>query len=300
MSDAVSAFLLTLVAGLATGLGGLVAISVRQMSRRFLSASLAFAAGVMVYVSFAEIFFKALEDLEYVWGEQKGYVVTTLVFFGGAGLIALIDRFIPHDDSLTHMMDAAAEKHLRSITTHPAALTGSGLAGVAISQCGTQGAGSITDKRALHRTGVLSAIAIAIHNLPEGLVVFVAAMADPALGVTVAIAIAIHNIPEGIATAAPIYASTGSRFKALAWSVGSGMTEPLGGLIGWMVISTFFTEAVTGISFAAAGGVMVFVAIQHLLPAAWGHGRHRTVVAWFFAGMALMALSLVLLVSSGL
>ncbi|MCL2579637.1 MAG: zinc transporter ZupT [Oscillospiraceae bacterium] len=259
MSNAVFAFLLTLMAGLATGLGGLVALLSNAANKKFLAICLSFSAGVMVYISFAEILLEAIEALEDVFA--AGYLIATAAFFGGIILIALIDKFIPHDDEEVVL--------------------------------GTKSG----DEKELKRTGIMSAVAISIHNFPEGLVTFMAAMYDPALGVVVAIAIALHNIPEGIAISAPIYYATGSKRKALLASIGSGLTEPLGGLAGWLLVQNLFgdVEGIFGITFALVGGVMVFVAIHQLLPAAQKYGEHHLVMKWFFAGMAVMAVSLVAL-----
>jgi len=183
--------------------------------------------------------------------------------------MAIIDKFIPDDESHTELLDAASE--------------------------GEQD--SHKEKVELRRTGISSTIAIAIHNFPEGLITFMAALYDPAMGVAIAIAIVIHNIPEGIAVAAPIYHATGSKAKAFLVSMGAGLTEPLGALIAWLLLRNVFDEieGLFGIVFAVVGGIMVFVAIHQLLPAAQKYGKHHLVMKWLFAGMAVMALSLVIL-----
>ena len=149
----------------------------------------------------------------------------------------------------------------------------------------------------LKRTGIMSAAAIAIHNFPEGFLTFMAAMYDPALGIAVAVAVALHNIPEGIAMALPIYYGTGSKKKAVAIAAASGLTEPLGGLVAWFVLRHLFEDMgmVFGLSFAFVGGIMVFVALHQLLPAAKKYGEHNVVMRWLFIGMGFIAASLVLL-----
>lgn len=283
MNDVLTALLITGLAGAATGLGGLVVLFTKAAHTRFLAACLSLSAGVMLYISFVEIFPKSLEDLGLAWGERPGYLAATLLFFAGLGIAALLERLVPHDPTT------------RSFLTGPdgdrAAPLGSRV---------TAGATLPPGRGELHRTGIMSALAVSLHNLPEGLVVFVAAMTDPSLGLAIAIAIALHNIPEGIATAAPIYHATGSRGKALLAATLSGLTEPLGGLLGWLALSAFVDDAVQGISFGLAGGIMVFVALDQLLPAARRYGTSRWIMGWLVAGMAVMAASLVALDLAGI
>jgi len=254
MNDVLFAFLLTLFAGLSTGVGGVIAIFAKRTNYKFLSLCLSFSAGVMIYISFVEIFDKAKEGMQYEYGYETGMAFVTLAFFVGVALLALIDKLIPHHE------DTEATKE---------------------------------DDKSLKRTGIMSAVAIAIHNFPEGLITFMAAMHDPALGVSIAIAIALHNIPEGVAISAPIYYATGSKKKALLLSIGSGLTEPLGALGAYFLLSQIFHEGLFGVVFAAVGGMMVFVAVHQLLPASNKYGSHHTVMKGFFAGMIVIALSLI-------
>ncbi|MCL2564516.1 MAG: zinc transporter ZupT [Defluviitaleaceae bacterium] len=269
MNDVLFAFLLTLIAGLATGLGGLVVLFSKVTNKKFLSICLSFSAGVMIYISFAEIFLEAFESLEYAYGDEMGYLILTVSFFAGIAIMAVIDRFIPHDEEVEELLESIP-KHEQS---------------------------SLKEKRELKRTGISSTIAVAIHNFPEGLITFMAALHDPAMGIAIAIAIIIHNIPEGIAMAAPIYHATGSKVKAFLVSLIAGLTEPLGALIAWLLLRNIFDdiEGIFGIIFAAVGGIMVFVAIHQLLPTAQKYGKHHLVMKWLFAGMAVMAISLVIL-----
>ena len=268
MSDVAFAFLLTIIAGIATGIGGVFVLFSKADNRKFLSICLSFSAGIMIYIAFAEIFVSALGTLEYQYGDDYGLLLATAAFFAGIAVMVIIDKFVPHadhDDEAPDLADYASDQE--------------------------------REKKKLRQTGIMSTIAIAIHNFPEGMITFLAAMYDPALGIAIAIAIIIHNIPEGIAMAAPIYHGTGSRKKAFLVSLGSGLTEPLGALIAWIFISNVFydIDGIFGISFAVISGIMVYVAIHTLLPAAQRYGKHHIVMKWLFLGMGIMALSIVII-----
>ena len=272
MNDILFAFLLTLIAGLATGIGGLVVLFSKATDKRFLSICLSFSAGVMLYVSFADILPEAFEALEYEFADGIGYLIVTLSFFAGIALIALIDKFIPHSDEIAGLTEDSKEQGNHEIFVQK-------------------------DKTELKRTGIMAAVAIAVHNLPEGMIVFMAAVHDPAMGIAIALAIVLHNIPEGIATAAPIYYSTGSKTRAFLFSFGTGFVQVFGALAAWLLVRNVLDdmEIVFGIAFAAVAGIMVYVAIHQLLPAAQKFGKHHIVMKWLFAGMAVMAGSLIVL-----
>jgi len=263
MNNMLFALLLTLIAGVATGVGSLVVLFTKRANTKFLSICLSFAAGVMLYVSFAEILLEAFEDLKDGFGNGMGYLIATGAFFAGIILMAVIDKFIPHGDEVT----GACE-------TDP-----------------------IKNEKELKRTGIMSAVALAVHNFPEGIVVFIAGVHDPAMGIAIAFAIIMHNIPEALAMAAPIYYATGSKAKAFLISLGAGLVQPIGALVAWFFLQNIFDEIenVFGIIFAVVAGIMVFVAVHQLLPAAHKFGKHHLVMKWLFAGMAVMAVSLVVL-----
>ncbi len=263
------AFTLTLLAGLATGVGGAIAFFARRTNTGFLAVALGFSAGVMIYVSFIEIMPEAFESLGEAMSEGNGKVLATLGFFGGMFLIAGIDRLVPSYEN-PHEIHKVEEMDSRQKLL-------------------------ATDSSALHRMGVLSALAIAIHNFPEGLVTFTAAMRDPTLGVTIAIAIAIHNIPEGVAISVPIYYATGSRRKAFFYSFIAGLAEPLGAILGFFILRALLGEAVFGIVFAGVAGIMVFISLDQLLPAAERYGEHHLSIYGLVSGMAVMAGSLLIL-----
>ena len=269
------AFMLTLLAGLATGIGSLLAFFAKRTNTRFLCISLGFSAGVMTYVSFMEILPQGRESLVNAWGLVPGSWAAAAAFFAGIALIALIDTFVPegenpHEPKLIEEMENAP----RHLVVH----------------------GKEHDPESLKRTGIFTALALAIHNFPEGLATFTAAISEPQLGLAIAIAIAIHNIPEGIAVSAPIYYATGSRRKAFIYSFASGLAEPVGALVGYLLILPFFSPAVFGLLFAGVAGIMVYISIDELLPTAEEYGEHHLCIYGFCGGMALMAFSLLLIV----
>ena len=262
------AFGLTLFAGLSTGIGSLLALLTRRTNTRFLSLALGFSAGVMIYVSFVEILAKARAALSAQWGDAAGAWATAAAFFAGMGLIALIDRLIPSAEN-PHEVRGVEE-----------------MARIPESRG--------KDPEKLRRTGLFTALAIAVHNFPEGLATFTAALSEPALGVAIAAAIAIHNIPEGIAVSVPIFYATGDRKKAFAYSFFSGLAEPVGALVGWLLLMPFFSPAVFGLLFGAVAGIMVFISLDELLPTAEEYGEHHLCIYGLVSGMAVMALSLLL------
>ncbi|EMR07068.1 Zinc transporter ZupT [Bhargavaea cecembensis DSE10] len=260
------AFGLTLFAGLATGIGSLLAFFTSRTNTKFLSASLGFSAGVMIYVSLVEIFVKAKDALTYELGNTPGYWATIAGFFGGMLLIAVIDRFIPSTGNPHEV------KSVEDI-----------------------GKGPTNDEYArLKKMGVFTALAIAIHNFPEGIATFTSALQDPTLGVAIAIAVAIHNIPEGIAVSVPMYFATGDRKQAFKLSFLSGLAEPAGAVIAFLILMPFLNGIMFGIIFAAVAGIMVFISVDELLPAAQKFDEAHLSIYGMIAGMAVMAISLVL------
>jgi len=257
------AFALTLFAGLSTGIGSALAFYTKKTNKKFLSAALGFSAGVMIYVSMIEIFVKARASLEHAMGAQKGYLVTTLAFFGGVALIGIIDKFVPSFENPHELRDVTDMEDRE-------------------------------EKQELLRMGMFSALAIAIHNFPEGLATFTGALQDPTLGVSIAVAIAIHNIPEGIAVSVPLYYATGDKKKAFKLSFLSGLSEPVGAILGYFILQTFMTEATFGIIFAGVAGIMVYISLDELLPTAEKYGEHHIAIWGLIMGMVVMASSLVL------
>ena len=257
------AVIVTTFAGLSTGIGGLFAFNKHTNNKKFLSFALGLSAGVMIYVSFIEIFPKALESLTEVFPANLAYIYTTLAFFVGLGIIALIDLLIPKQHN-PHELIAGLDQ-------------------------------LASEKKNLLRLGIFTAIAISLHNFPEGLATFLATLQEPNVGIAIAVAIAIHNIPEGIAVAIPIFFATNSKKKAILWSFLSGMAEPLGALIGVAFLWPFINDSTFGFLFAGVAGIMVYISLDELLPAAEKYGEHHISILGLVTGMMIMALSLVII-----
>ena len=255
------ALALTVAAGLSTSIGGIIGVLGRPTSTKLMSVGLGFSAGVMIYVSMVEILPKGRDELVAAFGATPGTWWMIVAFFGGIGLIALIDWIVPsavnpHEPGT---IDERARRH------------------------------------ALMRTGMLTAVALAVHNFPEGFATFIAALQDPYVAIPVAIAIAIHNVPEGLAVAVPVYHATGSRAKGFWWATLSGAAEPAGALVGYLLLMPFLSDALLGVVFAGIAGIMVFISLDELLPTAHEYGEHHWAVYGLVAGMAVMAVSLALM-----
>ena len=259
------AVLLTSFAGLSTGIGGLLAFFTEKTNTKFLSASLGFSAGVMIYISFVELLAHARNMLFENMG-KPGLWLMVISFFSGFGVVALIDRLVPQYEN-PHEMHEVEEM---------------------------QDKNEARNFNKLHRVGILTALAISIHNFPEGLVTFLGAMTDVKLGMTIAVAVAIHNIPEGIAVSIPVYYATGSKKKAFIYSFLSGLAEPLGGIVGYLILRPFVNDVMIGIIFALIAGIMVFISLDSLLPSAEKYGNHHLSVWGLVVGMVVMAVSLLL------
>lgn len=264
MGNIMTAFFLTLLAGMSTGIGSCIAFFAKRTNKRFLSVSLGFSAGVMIYVSMIEIFVKAKDALTAELGEKPGAWATVAAFFGGMFLIAIIDKLIPEDEN-PHEVTCVA------------------------SECKVE-----VKAQSLMRMGVFTALAVAIHNFPEGLATFVSALQEPGLAIPIVAAIAIHNIPEGIAVSVPIYQATGSKKKAFFYSFLSGLAEPVGALVGWLILMPIMNDVVFGVIFGAVAGIMVFISIDELLPSAREYGEHHLSIYGLIVGMIVMAVSLLL------
>jgi ZIP family zinc transporter len=259
------AFGLTLLAGLSTGLGASIAFFFRRTNIRMLSLALGFSAGVMLYVSFLDILPQASGMLAEELGQAAAYYMP-VAFFAGIATIVIIDRLVPEYENPHEF------RNIRPVHKLDRNLC-----------------------QKLMRTGYLVAIAIAIHNFPEGIATFAGALVDLKVGIAIALAIALHNIPEGIAVSMPIYCATGKKRKAFFWSFASGLAEPLGALLGYFLLIQFFGPVMLGMLFAFVAGIMVFISLDELLPAAREFGNHHLSIYGLILGMAVMALSMILI-----
>jgi len=258
------AFTLTLIAGLSTGIGALIVLTVKHQSKSILSIGLGFSAGIMLYVSFMEILPSAIIELHKNYTPKGAEMTAVFAFFVGIAISAVIDRLVPNEVNPHEIHDD------KSIDAKNAAF--------------------------LKKTGLITAIAITIHNFPEGFATFLYALSEPKSGIVVAAAIAIHNIPEGIAVAIPVLMATKSKSKAFWLSFLSGLAEPIGALVGFVLISTaLIGGGFIGIAFAAVAGIMVYVCLDELLPASRVYGNEHLAILGVSIGMAVMAASLIML-----
>ncbi len=258
------AFSLTAIAGLATGIGSLIALIAKRTNTKFLCASLGFSAGVMLYVSFMDLLPIAKEELISHLGNKSGTLWLILAFFGGIGLITLIDFLIAKPNN-PHELQSIEEMGGENET--------------------------------LHRMGIFVALSLVAHNFPEGIAAFTSALSNElTVAIPITIAIAIHNIPEGIAVSVPIYHATGNKKKAFWLSFLSGLSEPVGALVAYLFLMPFWSPLMNGIVMAAVAGIMVYISVDELLPTAEKFGEHHISIAGLIAGMILMAVSLYLFI----
>lgn len=251
MENVPIAFLFSFIAGVSTGIGSLTIFFIKDLKYRYLSIFMGFSAGVMIYVSFAELLFSSIHDIGFLYGNAA--------FFLGSLFIALLDFTIPHEYEEEHR-----------------AKNGEGVKGLA-------------------RTGLLVALGITIHNFPEGLITLFGTIKNLDLGFLLLIAVAMHNIPEGISVSFPIYYATRDRRKAFTWSFLSGLAEPVGGIIGFLILSPFINAFLLSAVLAFVAGIMVFISFDELLPLSLKYGEEHIAIASLFLGMIVIALSLLLL-----
>jgi ZIP family zinc transporter len=297
MTDVWFALGLTLFAGLATGIGSIIAFTAKRTNYRFLSVSTGFSAGVMLYVSFVEILFKGSSALVESFGDPLGHWVNTASFFAGILLIAVIDNLIPATGN-------PHETHSEAVTAplHDEA------APLPLLEYARRATDAPPHEHAIHpdklmRMGLFTALAIGIHNFPEGLATFLAALHDPTLGIAIAVAVALHNIPEGISVSVPIYYATGNRRKAFTYSFLSGLAEPVGAGVAYLGMLMFFGSGngaaipgeIMGVLFGGVAGIMVYISLDELLPTSRAYGKGHDSLFGLIGGMAVMALSLLLM-----
>ena len=249
------ALILSLLAGLSTGIGGLIAYFIKSENVSYLSVITGFSAGVMIYISFVELLGEAIEGLGFLW--------SNLSFFSGIIILFLIDRLIPHAHE-----DMSVDSY-----------------------CGDED----FERRRLMKCGLLVAAGVAIHNFPEGLAVLFSSIKSLSLGIPVAFAIALHNIPEGIAVSVPIYYATQSEKKAFGYSILSGIFEPIGAVVGYLILFSFITPLILDAVLALVAGMMVFISFDELIPVSREYGSEHLANLGLFLGMVAMVASIYLL-----
>lgn len=265
------ALLMTVFAGMATGIGGAIGFFAKRTNKKLLCFSLGLSAGVMIYISFMEMLHDSRLELGQLLGStERGDLLTIGLFFAGMLVAGLIDKLIPDADN-PHELHNVEEMQGQDNQHHH------------------------HDRHKLKHIGLVTAIAIAVHNFPEGIATFMAGYEDISMGIAIAIAVAIHNIPEGIAVSVPIYHATGSRRKALLYSTLSGFAEPLGALLTWAILMPFISPILLASVMAVVAGIMIYISFDELLPATQFYGHTHLAIYGVFAGMAIMALSLLLI-----
>lgn len=255
------AFILTLIAGLATIVGGSMSFFVKRKNLRILAIGLGFSAGVMIYMALTEILKDSREYTQIYFGD-KSALITFIGFFLGIGIAALIDYFLP-----AHFGDDMIDKAPHDISE---------------------------EDEKIKKAGLLTAIAISLHRLPEGLTMFLVASSDLKLGIPLVVAMAIHNLPEGIAIGLPMYHATGKRRYAMLFSAIAGISGPIGALIGFGLIKIFMPQMAIGILFAIVAGIMVYISLDTLMPTAREYGENHDVMAGIFGGMFFIGLGMLL------
>ena len=271
------ALILSTLAGLSTVLGGFVTFFIKENSLKFLSFGLGLSAGVMLFISLVDLYPESCEMIKNQMGES--FLFLSVIFFAiGILLAVLIDYFIPD-----HLQGQMFTKQLGANEKHEDS-----------TDC-KEDENAIISIGKIKKAGILTAIVVAIHNLPEGLATFTSALTDLEIAIPIVFAIAIHNIPEGVAVSVPIYHSTGSRRKAFWYSFLSGMAEPIGALIGILFLIPFWTPSINALLLALVSGIMVYISFDELLPSTEKYGHHHWGITGVISGMAIMAVSLLLI-----
>ncbi|MDR0645886.1 MAG: zinc transporter ZupT [Elusimicrobiota bacterium] len=257
------ALLLSFLAGAATLAGGFISFIVKKDDMKIFSIGMGFSAGVMIFVSFMELLPVSIEAINSVYSIKTARWIGTSAFFGGIILAGIIDQLIPEH----HITDDEIPTGIRQTI----------------------------NSNKIKKVGIFTALAMAVHNFPEGLATFMSALESPALGISICAAIGIHNVPEGMAVAMPIYSATNSRKKALWYSALSGMAEPLGAAIGFLFLRNIYDSLTAGIVFAAVAGIMIYISFDELLPTANEYGDGHKEILGVLVGMFVMAISLLML-----
>ncbi|KAF1316962.1 Zinc-iron permease, partial [Globisporangium splendens] len=319
-SDVGVAFALNFAAGFATILGGMVVFSKRLVHLAnpvSLAIALSISSGVMIFISLVEIFGESVhlltegirtEDMTEETATGHGWLAATACFGCGIlliyGIDCIIHKLAPEtsiteienlenlrDSHLQHEQNGMKEREAKS-PSYLESQTPGAIATIKLDEAA---------RAKLNRMGLLSALAIGIHNMPEGIATYVGALQNTSVGVSLAIGIGLHNIPEGIAVAAPIYFATGSRWKGIMWCAISAFAEPVGGTIAWLAVGDGMDPVSEGVLFGIVCGIMVCICIKELLPTAFKFAKGQThlVALGSFIGMFIMVTSLILFAYAG-
>lgn len=259
-NEVIFALGLTLLAGLSTGIGSLIAFMAKRTNTKFLSCALGLSAGVMIYVSFMELMPEATNQLSNIYSPQMAEIYMLAAFFIGIAFITIIDLMVPEDEN-PHEIHTEEE----------------------------------AKRKGLKRTGMMLALAIGIHNFPEGMATFTTALTNIDIAIPICFAIAVHNIPEGIAVSVPIYQATQNRKKAFILSFLSGMAEPVGALLGYLFLAPIWNETLNAAMLAFVSGIMIYISFDELLPSTEKFGHHHLGLTGVILGFVLMAGSLLIL-----
>lgn len=257
MNETSFALMVSFVAGMSTLLGAAIIFLTKSKSEKIVSCSFRFAAGVMISVSFSDLLPEAQRAFAAHGGERQAIIYSVLYMALGLLMALAIDHFVPHEEFDEIKKDKPHQN--------------------------------------LYRVGFVSMIAMMLHNFPEGIATFMASYSDPTLGISLGLAIAFHNIPEGISVAMPIYFATDSKFTALKYTFLSGVAEPIGALLAFLVLRPFLNEFFLGAIFAIVAGIMIYISFEELIPTSRQYGYSRMALLSSFFGICIMPLSGVLL-----
>ena len=251
-----TALLISFLAGLATSIGGVMTFFIKRGNMKALALGLSFSAGVMLCISFMDILPESIRWLGGLYGEKEGGILSVLFLLVGILIAGMIDYLIPDHVTDAMILDNQTKK--------------------------------------LKRVGIMAALAIAVHNFPEGIATFMTGLKSISLSIPIAGAIALHNIPEGISVALPIYNATGKKRKAFFWASLSGMAEPLGAIIGFFLLRNYLNDFTFGIMFAIIAGIMIYLSLDELLPLSHEYSDGHQGIVGVTLGIVIMAFSTVL------
>ncbi|MBQ9150426.1 zinc transporter ZupT [bacterium] len=275
MENYITALIFSTIAGLSTVIGGLVTFFIKGNSLKFLSFGLGLSAGVMLFVSLADLYPEACEMIKAQMGSNSAWLA--VLFFGFGILTAvLIDFFIPD-----HIQASMFTKQIGANEAH-----------IDSTDCAENENAEITIGK-VKRAGLLTAIVVALHNLPEGLATFTLTSQNVMLGLGIVFAISIHNIPEGMAISIPVYQATHSKRKAFLYSFLSGMAEPIGGVIGFIIIKALFPDLCIGLLFSLVAGIMTYISLDTLLPLSKDYDTGHYSISGVVLGLMVMGIALV-------